>query len=379
VREKLRILHCPLAIGGGPPGLARAERALGMDSIAVAYGGGPYAYECDELLWQPGDGFFSRELKRWRLYRRALRDFDVVHFNFGSSILTWGGLFQGRERLSLRDRMLLPLAPHLELRDLPALRRAGKVIAVTYQGDDARQGDVAGRFPISLPREVEPGYYSAVSDARKRERIARFARYAHLVYAYNPDLLRVLPAGARFLPYPHIDLDAWRPGEASANARPLVIHAPSHRRVKGTQYLLDAVERLRARGAAFDFQLVENMTHKDAAALYRKADIVVDQLIAGWYGGFGLEAMALGKPLVAYVREEDLGFIPPGMRAELPVVNATPSSVETVLAGLVAKPAAELRALGAASRRFVERWHDPLTLARGLVDDYRKAALPCAA
>ena len=129
--KSIRVLHCPLAIGGGPPGLARAERLVGLTSTCVAFEAGPYQYQCDEVLWSSGEKFLSKELKRWGLFRRALGDFDVVHFNFGLSILTWGGLFSNRAHLSIVDRLLLPFARYLELLDVPALRRAGKVIAVT--------------------------------------------------------------------------------------------------------------------------------------------------------------------------------------------------------------------------------------------------------
>jgi hypothetical protein len=33
------------------------------------------------------DGPAMRELKRWKLLARAARDFDIIHFNFGTSIL----------------------------------------------------------------------------------------------------------------------------------------------------------------------------------------------------------------------------------------------------------------------------------------------------
>ncbi len=309
----MRVLHVPAAVGGNPQSLARAERALGVESHAVSLNAPPFGYACDEVLWQEGDGLLRRELKRWRLFRRALHEFDVIHFNFGQSILTWGGLFSNRPVLGPVEHLLLPVARHLELLDLPALRRAGKVIAVTYQGDDARQGDVCrNTFAISMVDGVEPGYYSAWSDARKRERIAKFARYADLIYGVNPDLMHVLPAAARFIPFANVDLQDWKPAvpAAAGNQRPLVVHAPSHRGVKGTAHVLAAVTRLHQEGVAFEFRLVEGLSNAAARAVYEQADLVVDQLLAGWYGGLAVEAMALGKPVIAYLRESDLGFLP---------------------------------------------------------------------
>ena len=77
-----------------------------------------------------------------------------------------------------------------------------------------------------------------------------------------------------------------------------MLHAPSRRIVKGTKYILDAVEELKSEGLKFDFKMVEGMKNSDAKELYRTADIVVDQLRIGWYGVLAVEAMALGKPVI---------------------------------------------------------------------------------
>ena len=60
----------------------------------------------------------------------------------------------------------------------------------------------------------------------------------------------------------------------------------------------------------------------------------MDQLFAGWYGGVAVEAMALGKPVLAYIRDEDLKFVPSKMASDLPIVRATrhdQSSLQEVL------------------------------------------------
>jgi hypothetical protein len=349
----------PTATGGNPQSLARAERALGASSWAVTLAPPPFGYDCDEVLWREGDSLPRREFARWRLYRRALADYDVIHFNFGQSILTWGGLFSNRATLGVLDRLLLPFARHLELLDLPALRRAGKVIAVTYQGDDARQGDFCRRhFGTSLVEGVGPGYYAPWSDARKRERIARFARFADLIYGVNPDLLHVLPPPARFVPFANIDLAKWTPrtGPARSDGPLRVVHAPSHRGSKGTPHVLDAVQQLQREGLRFEFRLVEGL--------------VIDQLLAGWYGGLAVEAMALGKPVIAYVREADLQVLPRAMREAIPLISAEPRNIREVLRACLDKGSAGLAAIGRSSRHYVEAWHDPLKVARILLDDY---------
>lgn len=51
---------------------------------------------------------------------------------------------------------------------------------------------------------------------------------------------------------------------------------------------------------------MENIPHDKVHELYEKTDLAVDELLVGWYGAFAVEMMALGKPVVCYIREEEL-------------------------------------------------------------------------
>ncbi len=125
---------------------------------------------------------------------------------------------------------------------------------------------------------------------------------------------------------------------------------------------------------AFDFALVENLDRAEARRLYERADLLVDQLLLGWYGGLAVEVMALAKPVVCFIRDSDLAFIPPAMRDQLPAVNATPSTLFEVLQRLLTMPREDLAELGARSRAYVERWHDPLRIAGELRAEYEAIA-----
>jgi glycosyltransferase involved in cell wall biosynthesis len=370
VTRPLRILHAPENTGANPQSLAEAERELGLDSWCVAFHPGAFGYRSDEVLWGDQPSLHVRELRRLRLLLRALRSFDVVHFNFGLTLMPpWvppAAAPRDEENPWLR-RIWRSYARLVEQRDLPLLKAARKGLVVTFQGDDARQGDVSSRFEVNSVADA--GYYSQASDEHKRLRIARFARWADRIYSLNPDLLHVLPERARFMPYANIDPREWRP-VPSQNIVPLVVHAPTHRGVKGTAHVLETVARLRRNGIRFDFALVENMDRVEARRLYERADVLVDQLLVGWYGGVAVEAMALGKTVVAYIREEDLRFLPGAMRDALPVISATPASLEGVLERLLTAPRETLAGMGARGRAYVERWHDPVRIADALRRDY---------
>jgi hypothetical protein len=372
----LRVLHCPWDVGGHAAGLAAAERELGLESTTLVFKPSEFGYPVDDVVWEPGDPPLVDELKRWRLLLRALRDFDVVHFNFGSTIAPQripADALGIEAAASVKDRVYRAYSAVFEQRDLPLLSRAGKAIFVTFQGDDARQGDVSSRWRVNGAVEARPGHYTPASDADKRRRIARFARRADGIYALNPDLLHVLPQSARFLPYANVDPRAWEPRPSRASDRPLVVHAPTNRQIKGTRFLCDAVSRLRAEGVGFDFELVEGLTRTDARERYAQADLVVDQLLLGWYGGVAVEAMALGIPVLAYLRDDDLSALPAEMRSELPVIRAEPTTIYGVLKELLTTRRGELPGLGARARKYVMRWHDPRRIAQQVVGDYESA------
>lgn len=373
----IRVLHVPGIAGGNAAELARAERAIGLDSWCVALDANPMGYEVDERHFPQKFGRFGFELLRWRLLWRAWRDYDVIHFNFGQTLmpayLPSSGNSSGYP--SWAQSLYRVYARAFEMRDLSFLKARGKSVFMTYQGDDARQGDYCrDHFPITFAHRVEPSYYTAESDAAKRRRIDKVDCHADGIFALNPDLLHVLPQRARFLPYANVDIHALTPvSRNSGAAPPVLVHAPSHPALKGTDVVLQAIDALRAEGLRFEFVLVQGKTRAEALNIYRRADLCIDQLFAGWYGGLAVEMMALGIPVLSYLREPDLVCLPPQMCADLPLIRVEPQNLTQVLREWLAGPRDRLRDLGVRSRSFVERWHDPLRVAGDLRHAYEEA------
>ena len=380
----LRVLHCPWNVAGHSAQLAAAERTLGADSRCVVIQETAIGFPADEVLARANPTILEREAARWRLLWRAMFWADVVHFSFGQSCLV-PNAFPDLGRINWLNPVSIAwrfYARAVWLKDLPLLLAMGKKLAVTWQGDDARQHDRSlALFDISIAQSLGDRYYAPGSDAWKRRAIAAFARYVPIHYALNPDLMHVLPSKARFLPYASFDPASVEPVLPSADSdrRLIFAHAPSHRGAKGTEHVLAAADALKAEGLAFELRLIEGMARGEAIAAYSACDVVIDQLLAGWYGGLGLEAMTLGKPVIAHLREADLFALDPDMRAALPVTNATPTTIANVMRTMIAMPRGELRALGLACRAFSEAWHDPRAIAAQTLVDYQTSALECTA
>ena len=266
--------------------------------------------------------------------RRALTRYDVFHFNFGQPLLAW------------RKHGFV-------LNELPLIKRAGKTILVTFQGCDVRP---------------QPFCHCSREDCR-RESPLRVANARAMTgpadrsFYLNPDLRRWLP-GAEFMPYANVDPGAINTVPPPDADELVVLHAPTDRVVKGTAHVIGAVEELRRRGVRVRLDLVEGVTHDQVAARIDAADIIVDQLMLGWYGGFAVEAMARARPVLAAITEDVPADNPFG--DELPIVRTGPERLADDLEAL-AQDRTRLREIGAASRAFVERRHDPRTIAGELL------------
>jgi glycosyltransferase involved in cell wall biosynthesis len=356
----MRVLHCPTETGGHAWGLSRAERALGVQSDVMVRRSSWLQFPCDIDL-RMGDGVFP--VRVWRLGRfllHALRAYDVFHFNWGMSIL---------------DHR----AWNLHYWDLPLLKHLGKRIVVTFQGCDARMKmESRRRFPISACAECDVAWCTERTDEVRRLRIGKVMQYADKVFALNPDLLHFLP-GAEFLPYASVNPDEWAPAGYEAGqvapARPFrVLHMPTNRSIKGTRYVEQACARLREEGLSVELVLAEQVPHAQVQALIAQCDVVVDQLLVGWYGAFAVEAMALGKPVLCYLREDDLKrFVP--FQDRIPIIRTTAATLTNDLRALLSA-SSDRAAIGAAGLRFVSECHHPIGIARQTIAAYRG---PCAA
>jgi hypothetical protein len=197
--------------------------------------------------------------------------------------------------------------------------------------------------------------------------LSRFVQaIAHRVLVVDPELQTYVPGAtvvARAL-----DEDSWSYVGPVSQDEPLVVHAPSRRGIKGTPLVLEAVEKLRAQGLRFRFQLVEGLPHAEAKRVYEAADILVDQLHIGWYGVLAVEGMALGKAVISYVRPD----LWRAAQDRPPILNATPESITQVLRTSVLD--CGLRAqLAPAARAFFMRTHASRAVAAVLKDLYEAA------
>jgi hypothetical protein len=371
----MRVLHAPTSTGGNPQGLSKALRKIGIESTSLVLSQNYLGYTSDITLHKPPQPLLIRELMRLYAIFIILPKFDIIHYNSGTTISTAYGIelksyIDAKAWVRYLYSKYLQLLQQIEIFYLKILK---KRIFFTFQGDDARQGDYCRKnFSISIANQVNPGYYTPASDIFKRYAIARFEKIATCIYSVNPDLMHVLPSRTKFSAYCHIFLDEWIPNYPSTvSDKPIkILHAPSHRKAKGTEQILSVLETLKQNGYAFELILVEGMSNAEAKKVYEHADLLIDQIFAGWYGGLAVELMALGKPVMCYLRDEDLQYIPQQMKLDLPIINVSEETLYSEVQKFLQMSRGEIHDLGKKSRQYVEKWHDPIKIATEIAGDY---------
>lgn len=332
-----RVLHAPVEIAGQAALSSLGLRARGIESHVLA-SPHPFGYHSPDIVLPSG------RLARKRSVLAAARSHDIFHFYFGQSFLR----------------------PALRLLDVWALRRFGKRVVVEFLGSDVRMPSLeARRNPYYVRHEGE-------DDDRALVRMRRWAEVTEghaIVCDHSLDLF-LLPHFA------HVHYVGQRVDTRSLTPRPprrdgappVVVHAPSHRAVKGTAHVRRAVEELRAAGVRLEYVEVHGASHDETLRQCERADLVVDQLCIGSHGVFAVEAMSLAKPVICNLLAGYEATLP-----GCPIINANPDSITEVLGAWLENPR-DRHERGLASRSYVEANHDVRVVAARLLEVYE--ALP---
>jgi glycosyltransferase involved in cell wall biosynthesis len=309
---RLRVVHCPVNFAGIGWTNVEALRRRGVDARLVVFNTHDAHPEADENLRLPARPAWRRQLRQFRALARLLPETDVFHFYFGLTLVP--------KRLQF-----------------PILRAARKKSVFHFVGSDVR-----GKSPAELA-------YGRLADVQ-------------IVGSY--DAARWIPE-AEVVP-PGIDVRRITPAPPREEGPVRVAHAALSRRRKGTEAIVAACDEL-----GVELDVIENVRHDEVAPRLAAADVVVDQLNSGWYGLFAIEAMAHGKPVAGYIREEAASRTARAFGVEVPIVRTTTETLAADLGPLIAS-AEERRERGAACRAYVERVHDADAMADRLIRIYSR-------
>jgi hypothetical protein len=244
----------------------------------------------------------------------------------------------------------------------------GRKIALLCHGTDIR----------SPEGHLRRNQYSPFTemDRASRRRLERrtqqnqgiIAKFDVPVFFSTPDLVHDVPRGS-WLPLV-VDPAKWeravseRGIEAGSRAVPVLLHAPTSTRIKGTDAVEKAVEAL---GSAVVYRPLSGIPSARMPDELATVDIVIDQLLLGSYGVAACEAMAAGRVVVGNVDEEVRAVVRESSGLELPIVQATPDTLKSVLEFLAANPK-EQAAVAALGPAFIREAHSASRTGKMMAD-----------
>lgn len=259
---------------------------------------------------------------------------------------------------------LLGRIPVLRAFEPMLLRIAGtRTIVLPYGSDvQTRERNPNPEFRAAI-RADYPGV-EQTSDVIQRQ-IRRWTRHADIVvngcdwidYLERSDILT--PGHFCIPPGPGMTT-TWKMPIRFDEARPLrVLHAPNHPAIKGTAALEEAVTDLAEDGIPIELEIIKGCSNEEVRQAISRCDLVVDQLVIGWYAMFALEGMAAGRAVVCRLREDLLvryrgeGVI---SNDEPPLLDAGVANIRDLLLDLVGKPE-KIRRIAEAGPDYVARRH----------------------
>jgi len=281
------------------------------------------------------------------------------------------------------DRGILPSRKPftLDIRELYVYRLLGINVFLWAYGADVRNQQTARSMgdPNPCIDCDSPGRYCLCDGKQAAENMRNLSRLSRAMFAGMGEMFGYTPGSIDDVFYWPLDLDEdrgkkYQPAYPEANSqRPFrVVHAPNHRMFKGTRFLIEAVEQLKGEGEVLDLVLVEQLTNEQALELYRSADVIFDQCLMGSHGYYALEGMALGKPVMCFIREPSKYLLRPD---ECPIINTHISTLKEDLRRLMHRRA-ELPELGRRSRRYVENHFSLPAFAERLATAYARLGVP---
>ncbi len=299
------------------PILAECDRLLGLRSSSLVFNTyyitrsfdiNLFVFEAAARLTRSGFGLrnFRRIALAW-----ALLKFDVFNYFYDRGLMISDGRYG------------------INPEELQLLFDSGKRLYTYAYGADVRSQEITLRLgePNVCQACPQPGRYCICKTEDLNSSLKRLDGRVTARIAMG-DMVSYVP-GCRDLHYWPLDMKkfkaesmAYRPGDTLR-----VAHAPNHGHFKGTARLMEAIEKLRLEGQPIELVSVQGVPNERVLELFKSSHLVADQFVAGFHGYTALEAMALGRPVLCFLRNDDMMIDP----ATCPIVNVKPEQIYDVL------------------------------------------------
>jgi len=288
--------------------------------------------------------WFSHQLKKAYYFKKMIKWADVIHW-------IWDSAYELQ----------------LDLKYVAYLNKPG---IIEWSGSDIRNREKAVELNPYMELIYDNGYeYANIETLERSNRIQeKFAKIKFFPIT-TPEMDLYVKKDLfqkTYISLHRLNVKDFIPIEVT-NSRPLVVHAPTRRFAKGTDYIIKAVEELKQE-LDFDFKLLENMPRNEAMQQVQQCDIFIDQLMLGSHGLSSCEAMSFGKPVLCYIMP---AVYKNGLPADCPIVNVTIENIKEELGKLIINPF-KRKELGQKGRNYALKYHDADLIAQMFVEIYKE-------
>ena len=369
-KRSRRVLILPVNTGGTIIFLREALKLLNYDAEILTFSKHPFGYKKNKIIFKKNTNFLNKEIRKVLALRFYFYSKYII-FNYGRTIFTIESFDDKKNFLLLRrvQNIYYFIMQKIEIFINKMLNN--KIIFI-YAGDDARQSKYClENFNISPAHSLlGTSYYSEKKDKIKKFNIRNMDKIANSIYAHNPDIMNVLPKRTTFLPYPYRFISKAKKEYPVGKIN--ILHVPSHRGVKGTEIIINQINNLKKNKPDLEINLtiLENINNLKLLKKLGNFDLVIDQLLVGWYGSIAVESMARGIPVMAYIRESDLHFIPTQMQLDLPIINVSKDNLNKKIIEFSKLSKEEFMDLTSNSIAYVKKWHSIELCAEYLIDNF---------
>ena len=326
--------------------MANELRNQGLYAKAVSFYNSINHFENDiNIYLGPDESKISKHYKKIKFSIKAIREYDIFHFHFRTSLY---GNF---------------LFDHI---DIPLLKILGKKVFMHFRGSDLIDQ------PYYLSKLNSGLFGNDIFKVRKEVSplLTFYKKYCDGTFLSTPNM-KPLIKNSKVLPQ-IISIPIKKP--RFNFEKPLgeirIAHAPTNRSVKGTKYIIKAVDSLISDGYDIKLLLIESIPHKQVIDIYKRCHIGIDQLFLGWYGKVSIELMMLGKPVFCYLSENILSH--QKKFEHLPIINVNHINLENRLRHFLDNWQ-KLKPYARDGFSYVKKYHSQKSVSKNLINFYARS------
>lgn len=254
-------------------------------------------------------------------------------------------------------------------RDVKLLRKLGKKVSVIFAGCDVRVPEIVSQYKWNPCRNCPESYQNLVGCKfpEKYKRLEELKKNFEIIFSpdecggyFNKDY------NTYYFPVRDINRSVILTDSSIEKKTVKIAHAPSNEDYKGSRHIYSAVDNLKNK-YQFEFVKLQNLSKDELIQEILHCDLVIDQMLVGFYGILTVEAMLLQKPVVCYIRDDIWNKI----ERDCPIYNANPDTLEEILGNIFMNPE-ELIERGEKSRQYALDYHSPRKIAENMLKIFRE-------